>query len=485
MKQSIAVDAVKLTTSKIITMIISMLSAMLLSRFRTLAEYGTYSQLLLVIDLVTTIFMLGLPNSINFFLARADNEKEKCKFLSVYYSLSTFLGLFIGIILVLSISVITNYFRNPLIKNYLYFLAVYPWSNIILSSIENVLIVYQRTDLLIVFRIMNSISLLFILIIVQILGLGFSEYMILFVFIEASFALSVYYIVDKLSNGLFIGIDIGLIKNIIKFSFPIGLASVISILNVQLDKLIGKFFSVEEVAIYANAAREMPVTIIASSLSSVLMPKLAKLLKENRNEEAVKIWKNSIVLSYILICLFSCGLFVFAPEVITILYSKKYLPGVEVFRIYSLVLLLRVTYFGMILNAIGKTKFIFYSSLASLGLNLVLNYWFYLTLGFIGPSIATFISIFLVQLYQLIATSFLIKIELKNLFPWKEVCVITIINIIMGIVFGYIKSVMPDKLLSGEIIESIILGGLWVVVYFLIMRKQIRSTWENLNKNTY
>ena len=67
MRRSIGSDALKLTISKLITMAIALVNAMLLSRFRTLEEYGTYSQLLLIINLATTFFMLGLPNSINYF----------------------------------------------------------------------------------------------------------------------------------------------------------------------------------------------------------------------------------------------------------------------------------------------------------------------------------------------------------------------------------------------------------------------------------
>lgn len=93
MKSTIAGDALKLTISKMIILVLSMIAAMLLSRFRTLEEYGTYSQLLLVINLVTSIIMLGLPNSINYFLARAETEESRQKFLSIYYTLRPFLVL--------------------------------------------------------------------------------------------------------------------------------------------------------------------------------------------------------------------------------------------------------------------------------------------------------------------------------------------------------------------------------------------------------
>lgn len=481
MKQSIGSDAVKLTTSKIITMMISMISAMLLSRFRTLEEFGTYSQLLLVVNLITTVFMLGLPNSINFFLAKAENDEEKQKFLSTYYTLSTILSLISGLVLILSTPIIIDYFDNPILTKFMYVLAILPWANIILASIENVLIVYQKTTSIIKFRALNSISLLSIIVIVEVMELGFASYMLLFISVEAVFAFSIYVIVRKISGSIKISFDKFLIKKIFTFSIPIGLASVIGVLSVQLDKLIiGKFYSTEEVAIYMNAAREMPVTIIASSLTAVLMPQLVRLLKDDKKDEAVNLWGDTISLSYTIICFFSIGLFVFAPEVISLFYSDKYLPGVTVFRIYSLVLLLRFTYFGMVLNSMGKTKFILYSSLASLGLNLVLSYLFYLYFGFIGPAIATFISLFLVAFFQIIATTQSINISIKKIFPWRELVSISFINIFLGLLFMYLKKMLPIQNITGEIIESIILGIIWFGFYFLLMFKKIKKNWVRL-----
>ena len=56
-----------------IILVLSMLTTMLLSRSRTLQEYGDYSQLILVSSMATVLFMMGLPSSINYFVARADD----------------------------------------------------------------------------------------------------------------------------------------------------------------------------------------------------------------------------------------------------------------------------------------------------------------------------------------------------------------------------------------------------------------------------
>ena len=159
MKQTVASDALKLTISKIITLSISMVTAMLLSRFRTLEEYGTYSQILLVVNLCTTIFMAGLPNSINYFLARTDDLKERENFLSVFYSLSTGLSLLSGLVLVLSVPLIELYFNNPGITKFVYVLALFPWTKIIMATIDHVLIVYKKMYYIMAYRVLNSFCL--------------------------------------------------------------------------------------------------------------------------------------------------------------------------------------------------------------------------------------------------------------------------------------------------------------------------------------
>ena len=101
MEKKLGSSALHLTFSKMLVMVLSLVTGMLLSRFRTLEEYGTYSQLMIIINTATAFIMLGLPNSTNFFLARAETSEEKRDFLSVYYTFNTFLCVVLGAVLVI------------------------------------------------------------------------------------------------------------------------------------------------------------------------------------------------------------------------------------------------------------------------------------------------------------------------------------------------------------------------------------------------
>ena len=81
-QSSLGLGAVHLTVSKVVTLCVNFAVTMLLSRYWSKTEYGTFSQLLLVVNLFASVFMLGLPNSINYFVARAEDEAEQQRFLS-------------------------------------------------------------------------------------------------------------------------------------------------------------------------------------------------------------------------------------------------------------------------------------------------------------------------------------------------------------------------------------------------------------------
>ena len=482
--RSLGSDALQLTMSKMVVLVISMASGMLLSRFRSFEEYGTYSQITMVVTMATTIVMMGLPNSLNYFLAKADSDGERRHFLSVYYSMSTVLSLLVGVILVCITPLLTAYFKNPLIKNFIYFLALFPWTKIICSSVENVLVVYRKTGFIAVYRIANSIILLGIIVLVQLMNWSFSVYMLLYLLVEAIFALWVYLIAYRNAGSIGVCFDFRLIKTILTFSIPLGLASMVGTLNVELDKfVIGGMMDTERLAIYTNASKEMPVTIIATSITAVLMPQMVRLMKDGKKTDAVKLWGNATALSFTIICFIAFALFVFAPEVMTVLYSEKYASGASVFRVYSLVLLLRCTYFGMILNTTGHTKFIFYSSLGSLALNLVLNYLFYYLFGFIGPAVASLISQLLIDFLQLLWSSRLLKIRFYGIFPWRRLAAVLLINIVAAAVFMLLKLLLPLEGYVGAVWEAVILGVVWFVLATLLQMKRIKRDWINIKSN--
>lgn len=60
MRNSVGKSTLLITASKLASLGINMVYVMVLSRIRTLEEYGTYSQLLIAVNLISMLFVLGL-----------------------------------------------------------------------------------------------------------------------------------------------------------------------------------------------------------------------------------------------------------------------------------------------------------------------------------------------------------------------------------------------------------------------------------------
>ena len=475
-KTSLSSDVVILSTSLMVTCGFYMLTSMLLSRYRTLEEYGTYSQLLMVINLFTMLLTLGLPSSINFFLARADTPLERNRFISIYYIINTVIGLTVGTILLVGIPLIELYFNNSMISKFGYFLALYPWTKIIISSVDNLLIVQKQTKVLFVYGLLHSLSLVGTVLLIQWLDLGFYAYIPLNLAVEMLFSFIAIAIAMKLDGRIHFQIDWQQVKTILAFSVPLGLSVAITTLNAELDKfVIGRFFSTEQYAIYANAAKELPFNFIGASITAVLLPVITRRIKRGRMTEAVDLWKECIIVSFLINAFFAFGLFTYSKDAIVFLYSEKYAPGAAVFAIYSLLILFRSVNFGTILQCTSNTKYIMRSSAISLVLNLVLNVALYYVIGFEGPAVATVLTMLWNSLYLLRVTRRITGIPLKQLFPWKSVATLLVVNLAFSAVFFALKRIVPLERLVGESWESIFLAGVWALAYFGVFSKFIRK----------
>ena len=430
---TIGKSASHLMIAKILTTLIALVSSMLLSRFRTVEEYGTFSELLITISLTTSLFTLGLPNSSSYFLPLAETADDRRRFLSVYFTFTTLLCAAIGLLLVACVPLVEAYFKNEAIRSFAFFLAIFPWASIMADGIGNILVAYGKTVKLMGVNIAATMVSLLSVVLIRVFHLSFRDYILAFLFGNVLIALWTYLIAAGLDGGLRFSLDGKLIRRILAYSVPIGLASLVGTLTIEIDKLmIGNMVDTEGLAYYTNAGKELPLTLVSTALTAVLLPQMARKLKEENTTEALSLWGEAIRMGYLIVCFFAAACVAFAPQVMTFLYSEKYLPGVQVFRVYSLILLLRCTYFGMVLSASGNSRKILWSSILALVLNVVLNWLLFLLLGFIGPAIASFVSICTVDLVQLCFTSRILKTPLKELFPWRALGRITLINAAWG-----------------------------------------------------
>lgn len=476
-------DFISVSISKVLSLVIAMAVSMFLSRYLSLSEYGTYSQLLTVTNLFTSLFVFGLPCCISYFIPRYTNEEEKRKFISTFYFLIFVVSLIMGLSFILSIGLISKYYKNDFIVKCVFFLALYPGTKIVTGTIENLLSTYGETKKLFFYRIIYSLVIIVLLILTYVIKLSFESYLIAYASIELSFSVFVYVLMHKYSSHSFSILDRKIIFEIAKYFIPIGLATMIGTLNIELDKLIiGKALDKESLAIYTNASKELPFSIITNAVTTIMLPIMSLCIKNNNNSLLLKKWHSAIIICFYIICFCSVGCFVYAEDVICLLYSSKYVVGVDIFRVHCFALILKSVYFGIILNASGKTKYLMYCSIILLMIHALLDFILINAFGIIGAAFASVISSFIMPIMQLNKSKEIINVTFKEILPWKRLGMIFLLNILFGLMLFVAKRYINLQVAFGSIIESIIIAIIIGFIYFLLIYKKLKTEFVKMNE---
>lgn len=123
-----------------------------------------------------------------------------------------------------------------------------------------------------------------------------------------------------------------------------------------------------EFAEYVNGAWEIPlIGILAGSTTAVLWPEMTRLFHEQRHAEMLALWRRAATKSAcVTFPLFLFGL-AHAQETIAVLYPKSYDGSAEVFRVYLLLILLRVAAWTVVPQATNRPWQVLAVTLVGLG----------------------------------------------------------------------------------------------------------------------
>lgn len=185
-------------------------------------------------------------------------------------------------------------------------------------------------------------------------------------------------------------------SEIIKYSFPIGLAGMIGIASQLTDKLIiSSHSNAATYATYINGSVEIPlISIITGALATGAIAEMSKLCAESKTNEAHTLFKGiSIVSGNFLLPAFVL-LWITSDSLMITLFGSEYLSSSAIFRIYLLLLPIRLVFYGPALIALGKSKTILYRGLIELVLNLALSLFLMRHFGPHGVAIATVIVVY-------------------------------------------------------------------------------------------
>ncbi|MBI5391919.1 flippase [Candidatus Woesearchaeota archaeon] len=376
------------------------------------AEYGLFSLGLAIFGIATAIGLLGFESGILQPIAsyRSRNKSEEIgRVIRTTLIIGVVWSVVIAVILWLGAGVLGKWFHeqrlSAVVKIFAGAVPFYTVYRIFLSTFR----AYKKiTEESIIVIGIENLTRVIVTIIAVVLGVKIFGIVAIYAATIGIGAIVAYGAVKKM---LHLKINKGLsqeeTKGILFLSLPLMLSTIAGYVLGWTDTLmIGRFIDVEKVGIYNAALPTANLLNIASiAVLSIFIPLMTELWikkdKKMMKEVYQRISKWVVLLNLPLMAV----LLVFGRQFLTVFFGSQYSQAANALQWLS------IGYFFFALSAVGssmlnvvkRTKLIFWDTVVIGAINIILNYFFIQWWGFVGASVATMTSYFLlaaVSLYQ-------------------------------------------------------------------------------------
>lgn len=423
-------SAVFLTVGGMFNGLFSLATAIVLSRLATPEEYGAYLQMWLVYHTMMTMLMLGLPDSVTYFIPQMDTRGQKMVIVQTAALLAS-AGVLISIVVYVFAEPIAGRFGGRPVAELLRLLLLFPIFDLPPMVVELFLIGTHRARASALVGVLSR-GLQFVSVVTPVV-LGYDFRMVMWALNVSAFvrfvALGVFVMHEYRSVRLIW--DVAFMSRLLKYSVPLGLSGIVGALTLQFDRIIvASFFGTREYAIYANGAIELPlVSIITGSVMSVLTPEFVRLYGQGRNIDILRLWHSAVRKVALIFFPVAAFLILYGQDIIVFLFSTRYTESSTVFRIFLLLLFLRITKYGSFLMAAGESSLILKVAGGTLLLSVALNLLFIPLMGLPGAALATVICAYAMGGWQLHWCRRLLKVQWGEIFPWRSLIWIAVISL--------------------------------------------------------
>lgn len=483
--QGTSADAILLTFVKLITISLGFVITRLLSEYLSVYDYGTYSQILLIVSTVSYSTILGMRDGVNFYYCSEQDPQKREAYVSTIFVLQSIVSTAAGIAVLLLSSPICAYFDNPDVGRLLVFAAALPLLQNLLSMIQVLLVSVGKARMLAVRNFVVSIVRLAIVLLVVLVVQDVAIVLATTLLLDAvQLVLFGWILTNNQCRIRIRSLDLRLVRQIMKYCMPLALFISLNALNRDLDKyLIGIWTDTETLAIYSNASKVLPFDVIMYSFYTVLVPEITRRVAAGERESAVSLYRVFLEIAYISMAVLCCAALAAAPQLIRLLYTEKYIAGLPVFCIYILVDLLQFTNITLILSAAGKTKTLMLIGGGALVLNGVLNVLLYQCMGVTGPALATLIVTLAMGAVMMHLSARELCAKLRDFFDLKFLLLFSAENLAAVLLLWQLQQWLEDKGCH-YFLTLVLIVGTYCALFLMIHGKRLLRVLKQLNRDT-
>jgi O-antigen/teichoic acid export membrane protein len=433
---SILRQGIALSAARYIEQVIMLLTPVVLVRTIGPTTFGEYRLFWLLVDTVAQLFPFTMPRSLLFFYVRLDSEGRR-----LYVGQTVLFLLATTMIAALLIFVFGNALPSgmkDLLHDHGLLLAAFllVWNlGLLLDVLPNAAgqIRWQAQAILAI-SVLRAALIIPAAVIFQRL-----EEVLVAALIAACMQLGLlaYFIARYCGIRLF-PLDKQQFRVQLRYALPFGVASLLWSMRKQAEQwIVATMFSSGVFGIFSVATTLlMPFVVLRGILGNLLLPKMSHLHSLGRHEELLRLNNQGNVIVSAVMFPAIAALFAFSDEVIQFLFTKEYVSGSPVLRIY-LVQTLIFAEITTLLNVFGQgsANMRYEGSILPFAvITSLVGAWYY---GLPGAAIGSVLATFVTHTLCLRRLSKVMSVPIARLQDWKNLGKILSISAVCAVVVRF------------------------------------------------
>lgn len=423
---------VLLTLARVFGIVFTIFIPMYLGRKLSIETYGTYKQIMLFFWFSQVALNFGLDDSAYYYLRKNPNNFPLYNFNALVFNL--FSTGFLWLVLSLYKYQISSLVGNQGLAQYLPILGYLILVTVSSMQIEGILIAglnrfNERLIVEVGTEILKSLSTFCAFYYFN------SVYVVLVFFsiIMSIRLLSVIIIIHqckKQKKLSYLSAPSFFISQL-KYGIPLGISRVLqNILNME-NFFISSFFSLIQFTYYSIGCFENPLVNAArTSMFELANLDLGYAMVQNNKIKAIEIWRSMTRKLFLVIVPFVVYMIFFSKEIITFIFSTKYLPSVPFFMVFNIYLFVGALNPEPIFKATSNTYLALKIKIIGLILGILLLVGGAYLGGPIWALVGKITGVFMMNVIGLIFAAKLLSTSVFKLFQWKELAGITLLSFI-------------------------------------------------------
>jgi len=262
----------------------------------------------------------------------------------------------------------------------------------------------------------------------------------------------------------------------VTFCIPLALALTGGVLTRTVDKWMVAIFDPSSLGAYVIAAQEIPLlSVLPYAGATAIAASLSRKLGSGRVHEAFDEWSHQVVSMIDVVVPVTLALVVVGPELLHLISGGAASSAALSFQLFTIIGLHRVTEYGAVLRAAGRSADVIKASVVLLVSNTILAAFGGAVAGMVGVTVGSLAAFVLAWIFALRLLGRVLRKNLREVFPWRRWILSISLYAPPMVAVALAASAVSESVIR-LLVKVVLLAGVAVVVRTVVHGRVRRAT---------